>query len=101
MLVGYVSDERHLALPDVAVELESATASAATYSRATGAVHADLPPGRYRVTLSHPGYGPKWVEVEVGSTPHQFRLLRDGLLGYVWPKWVRPGESAGWRVHAP
>ena len=32
--------------------------------------------------------------------PYQFRLLADGLLGYAWPKWVRTGEQAEFRVHS-
>ena len=33
-------------------------------------------------------------------SPHQFRLLADGLLGYAWPKWVRGGEAGEFRVHS-
>src|SRR5690606_26330441 len=29
------------------------------------------------------------------------RLLRDGLLGSMWPKWVRSGETGEFRVHSP
>ena len=47
-------------------------------------------------------FGAKRVEVEIGNGQiHQFRLLSDGLLGYVWPKWSRAGEQAEFRVHAP
>ena len=35
------------------------------------------------------GYGSKLSTVELGREPVQFRLLADGLLGYMWPKWVR------------
>ncbi len=34
------------------------------------------------------------------ATPVQFRLLADGLLGYMWPKWVRAGEVSEYRIHA-
>lgn len=102
MLVGYVSDERYIALPDAQVEFESEDRSVSTEvrSRASGSVHADLPPGRYVVTLAKTGYGSKRIELEIGGAPHHFRLLKDGLLGYAWPKWVRSGEKAEFRVHS-
>ena len=67
-----------------------------------GAVYADLAPGDYRVTLVKEGFGSKNVTMTVRSeaAPHQFRLLSDGLLGYVWPKWVRSGERSEFRVHS-
>ncbi|MCI0703369.1 MAG: carboxypeptidase regulatory-like domain-containing protein, partial [Planctomycetia bacterium] len=34
------------------------------------------------------------------NSPHHFRLLSDGLLGYAWPKWVRSGEKSEFRVHS-
>lgn len=102
MLVGYVSDERYLALAEVALEFEDAAGrSWETHSRASGAVHVELPPGTYRVSLQKEGVGSKRVEVTVAEgAPHHFRLLSDGLLGYAWPKWVRCGEEAEFRVHS-
>lgn len=106
-LIGYVSDERFLALPDVAVELRgpegaAAQGTATTYSAASGAIYADCPPGRYRVTLAKDGYGAKHVEVDLPTAvPRQFRLLSDRLAGFVWPKWVRSGELSEFRVHSP
>ena len=100
MLVGYVSDERYLALADVMLEFEDAAGSVAARSRATGAVYADVGPGTYQVTLQKPGYGAKRVRVTIGGGPYQFRLLSDGLLGYAWPKWVRSGEQSEFRVHS-
>ena len=102
MLIGYVSDERYVALPDVLLEFESPAGSFETRSRATGSVHLDLPPGPYKVTLQKPGYGAKSVRIDVaeGSAPYHFRLLTDGLLGYAWPKWVRSGEKSEFRVHS-
>ncbi|MBI1832781.1 MAG: hypothetical protein HYR84_15170, partial [Planctomycetes bacterium] len=48
MLIGYVSDERYVALPDVVVEFTNdAGESWEARSRATGSIHADLPPGDY------------------------------------------------------
>jgi hypothetical protein len=102
MLVGYVSDERYVALPEVLFEFENETGSVEARSRATGAVYADLEPGRYRVTLNKPGYGGKRVDLEVRpGRPYQFRLLSDCLLGYAWPKVLRSGEEAEFRVHSP
>ncbi len=101
VLVGYVSDERYVALPDVQVEFESDSVSLEVRSRASGAVHADLEPGSYRVTLAKAGYGSKRMELDIGGpTPHHFRLLKDCLLGYAWPKWVKSGEKAEFRVHS-
>lgn len=102
MLIGYVSDERYLAIPDVAVEFDSPAGSWATHSRASGAIHADVPPGPYRVTLNKPGFGAKRVQMDVQpGQPYQFRLLSDCLLGYAWPKWVKGGERSEFRVHSP
>ncbi len=101
MLVGYVSDERYVALPDVLLEFQSDGRSVEARSRATGAVHADLEPGSYEVTLYKQGFGSKRVAMTVDSAaPYQFRLLSDRLLGYAWPKWVRCGEKSEFRVHA-
>jgi N,N-dimethylformamidase len=102
MLVGYVSDERYVAIPDVLFEFENAQGSFETRSRASGAVHADLAPGPWRVTINKPGYGGKRVEMTVEEgRPYHFRLLSDCLLGYPWPKWVRSGEESEFRVHSP
>ena len=101
MLIGYVSDERYSALPDVLLEFISPQGSWEARSRATGAVHCDLSEGEYEVTLYKPGYGSKRVRMKAHSSrPHQFRLLADGLLGYAWPKWVRSGEESEFRVHS-
>ena len=70
-------------------------------SSPTGALYADVPSGRYRVTLAKEGYGSKWVECQIGSgDPLQFRLLSDSVLGYMWPKWVRAGERSEIRIHS-
>src|SRR5436309_15124716 len=102
MLIGYVSDERYSALPDVLVELlDGRGGSWETRSRASGAIHCDCPPGEYEVVIASPGYGYKRSRVAArpGSVQH-FRLLSDGLLGYAWPKCVRSGERAAFRVHS-
>ncbi len=101
--LAYVSDERFVALPDVAAELwNEATGDVAILrSSPRGAFYGELAAGRYRVTLAKAGYGSKIAVVELGeNTPHQFRLLADGLIGYMWPKWVRSGEKSQYRIHA-
>lgn len=102
MLVGYVSDERYVALADVLLEFEQEGRSVAV-ARSTprGAVYAEVEPGDYRVTLAKEGFGSKSVDLTVRpDQPHSFRLLSDHLLGYVWPRWSRSGERAEFRVHA-
>jgi N,N-dimethylformamidase len=103
MLIGYVSDEMHVAIADALLELRREGRSIEARSRASGAVHADPEPGTWEVVLTKPGYGRKSVTLEVsaGMTPHRFRLLSDRLLGYCWPKWVRAGEPVELRVHSP
>ncbi|MBL8818221.1 MAG: carboxypeptidase regulatory-like domain-containing protein [Planctomyces sp.] len=102
MLIGYVSDERYVALCGVELEfIDERGESTAVRSRASGAVHVNLPEGRYRVVLQKDGYGAKFSQITVPlKSPHHFRLLSDGLLGYAWPKWVRSGEEAEFRVHS-
>ncbi|HEY7310584.1 MAG TPA: carboxypeptidase-like regulatory domain-containing protein [Gemmataceae bacterium] len=101
MIIGYVSDERYVALPDVLLEFIQGGESWEVRSRASGAVHADLPPGEYEVVLHKPGFGGKRVRMTPRpGQPYHFRLLSDGLLGYAWPKCVRAGEQAEFRVHS-
>lgn len=102
MLIGYVSDERYVALPDVLLEFQSPRGQSwEVRSRASGAVYLDLLAGEYRVILQKPGYGAKITRVTLPTTePHHFRLLSDGLLGYAWPKWVRSGTQSEFRVHS-
>ena len=107
MLIGYVSDERYVALPDVLLEFareDDATGNEPSLLRssARGAVYAELEPGRYRVTLAKPGFGSKSVKVDVSPDhPHQFRLLSNRILGYIWPRCSRSGERAEFRIHSP
>jgi N,N-dimethylformamidase len=101
MLLGYVSDERYLALAGVDVELIVPGESISVRSGATGSIHADVGPGRYEVILAKDGFGAKRVAASFdGRVPHHFRLLKDDLLGYAWPKWVRAGERSEFRVHS-
>jgi len=103
MLVGYVSDERYMAIAGVDVELRRGNQFvAATRSTASGAIHADIEAGEHQVILAKAGYGAKRVTMSAADgAPYPFRLLRDGLLGYVWPKWRKSGERAEFRVHSP
>jgi N,N-dimethylformamidase len=102
MLIGYVSDERYVALADVAVEFTNAHGESwEARSRASGSIHCDLPPGDYTVTLSKPGFGSKRVRMTPQAwEPYQFRLLSDTLFGYAWPKCVRSSEASEFRVHS-
>ncbi|MFN5075722.1 MAG: N,N-dimethylformamidase beta subunit family domain-containing protein [Planctomyces sp.] len=102
MKIGYVSDERYVALPDVLLEFVDDTGhSWETRSRASGSIWLDLPAGHYRVILRKDGFGAKISHLTIPSPePVHFRLLADGLLGYAWPKWVRSGDESEFRVHA-
>lgn len=103
MIVGYVSDERFVALNGVTVEIsgDGRAADLVVTSTPSGAIHADVSPGTYDVILVKDGYGSKRSSVEVGGADvHQFRLLSDGLLGYMWPKSVRSGGRSEFRVHS-
>ena len=102
MLIGYVSDERYVALPDTLLEFTGPAGDVVqARSGASGAVYADLSPGPWGVVLARQGYGSKRVSISVvEGRPCHFRLLADGLLGYAWPKWVRGGERSEFRVHS-
>ena len=64
MLIGYVSDERFIALHDVAVLFETADADPLQVrSLADGSVRADLPAGDYRVTFRRDGFSAKRTSV--------------------------------------
>jgi N,N-dimethylformamidase len=101
MLLGYVSDERYVAIAGVEIEILGPHGSLAARSRASGVIHADIEPGQYEVMLAKDGYASKRVTVDLSpDQPRQFRLLKDDLLGYAWPKWVRAGERSEFRVHS-
>ena len=101
MLIGYVSDERYLALSDVLFEFTNERTIVQSRSSASGAVHAELEAGTYTATFQRDGFGPKRVQVNAQSgKPHHFRLLSNTLLGYAWPKVVKSGELSEFRVHA-
>ena len=63
MLIGYVSDERYIALHDTQFEIASETLHVETRSRATGEIFADIPPSPYNVTCQKNGYGPKQGQI--------------------------------------
>lgn len=102
MLIGYVSDERYVALADVLLEFERDGRSVAVVrSTPRGAVCAEIEPGEYRVTLVRDGFGSKSVRVNLDQgKPYHFRLLSDRLLGFAWPKWVKSGDRSEFRVHS-
>lgn len=102
MLIGYVSDERYVAVADALLEFQSQGEIAAIVrSTPRGAVHADLTPGEYVVTIVKDGFGSKSVQMTFKpGQPYQFRLLSDCILGYVWPRAVKTGESSEFRVHS-
>lgn len=103
MLVGYVSDEQYVAIADVAIEFSSPALEEPLVTRSTprGEVFAALAPAVYTTTLVKPGFGSKTVSVTVDQAkPHQFRLLSDRLLGYMFPLATRSGKTSEFRVHS-
>jgi len=102
MLVGYVSDERYVALADVMLEFQrDGRTEAIVRSTPRGAIVAQLAPGDYHVTLVKDGFGSKSVNMTADPRqPYQFRLLSDCILGFVWPRAVKAGERSEFRVHA-
>jgi hypothetical protein len=102
MLIGYVSDERYVALPEVLLEFTNARGeSREARSRASGSVFGEMPAGDYVVTLQRQGFGAKRVRLTLPPvSPYHFRMLSDCLLGYAWPRCVRTGERAEFRVHS-
>ena len=102
MLVGYVSDERFVALSGVQIEFQqNQQTRAVVQSTPRGAVLVELPAGSYDVTLVAPGFGSKRVTLDLPQAqPYHFRLLADGILGYVWPREVKTGERSEFRVHS-
>ena len=76
MLVGYVSDERYVALADVLLEFRSGDYVVPARSSISGAIYVDLEPGTYEVVLGKSGYGSKIVTAGItGDEPYQFRLF--------------------------
>ena len=102
MLVGFVSDERFVAIPDVLCEFISSDGiSYETKSRARGSIYIDIPLGLYNLTFYKEGYGSKSVDCKISDQKiHQFRLLSNNLCGYVWPKWTQSDSFSEFRVHS-
>ena len=103
MLIGYVSDERYVALSDALLEFQrDGQMVCVVRSSPRGGVYAEIEPGEYVVTLVKDGFGSKSVRMTVDpQRPYQFRLLSDCILGYVWPRAVKAGERSEFRVHSP
>lgn len=103
MLIGFVSDERYLAVHDVSLDfLQDGISVLSTRSSPRGAVYGELDPGTYTVELARDGFGSKSVDIDLPSaSPIQFRLLSDTLYGFMKPRWVRGGSEGEYCVHAP
>ena len=102
MHVGFVSDERYVAIPDVLCEFISPDGTSyETRSRARGAIYIDIPEGLYNLTLHKQGYGSKSIDIELKDNEvHQIRLLSNNLCGYIWPKWTQSESFSEFRVHS-
>ncbi|MFT5326501.1 MAG: N,N-dimethylformamidase [Planctomycetaceae bacterium] len=101
MLVGYVSNERYVALSDILFEFRGTDGVVTARSSISGAVYAEIETGDYEVVFGGDGFGSKIVQMRAREDePYQFRLLSDCLLGYAWPKCVKSGERSEFRVHA-
>ncbi len=102
MLTGFVGDENYVAIAGVDVEAESGgELVAVTRSTATGAMHLDVAPGVVQLALSKPGFTGKRTTVTVSENkPFQVRLLSDRMYGFMWPNWVRAGETSEYCVHS-
>ncbi|MFC4948203.1 N,N-dimethylformamidase beta subunit family domain-containing protein [Pseudonocardia sp. GCM10023141] len=103
-VICHVSDERFAALAGVDVEFDDGTDVVVLRSAPSGAVHGELAPGHYRVTLARDGYGAKRAVVQVAADgtadPAHLRLLTEAPSGYVWPKWTVAGGTGSVRVHS-
>ncbi len=101
MLIGYLSDEQHVAIAGAWVTLENESGRWDLRSQSDGALLADVAGGEYQVTLNHADFGGKRVTATIREdNPCQFRLLSESLVGYMWPKWVRVGQGSEYRIHS-
>ncbi|HZS53714.1 MAG TPA: N,N-dimethylformamidase beta subunit family domain-containing protein [Bryobacteraceae bacterium] len=103
MLIGFVSDERYVAISGAYVELRSRSLDEPVVIRSSprGEIYANVPSGEYEVTLVQKGFGSKITRITAErERPHQFRLLSDRLLGYMWPLWTAAGDNSEIRVHS-
>lgn len=99
LLVGYVSDEMNVAIPNATLEISGASSPIIARSGPSGAVYADCADGEYEVVIACAGYGSKRARATLSpERPHLFRLQSDRPLGYVWPKSVTAGDRAELRV---
>jgi hypothetical protein len=80
LLIGYVSDEKYVALPDVLLEFVAPDGdSREARSRASGAVHAEVPAGDYRVALHKPGFGARSVRLTLPTSQAQVAVRETSL----------------------
>ena len=103
MLIGFVSDEMHVALSDVLFEFSKGSEVLEARSSASGAVRAELSAGVWQAVVTKLNFGRKTIQIEVklGMSLIQMRLMSDRLLGYAWPKWAQAGDTVELRVHSP
>lgn len=102
MLIGYVSDEWHLAIAGADVEIRQlGVPVAVARSTPSGAVLSQVPPGTYEVIVDKPGFGAKRTQVRVSPdmAPERIRLLSDKPYGYAWPRCAPAGSSVEIRFH--
>ena len=102
MHVGFVSDERYVAIPDVLCEFISPDGTSyETRSRVRGAIYIEIPEGSYNVSFYKQGYGSKSIDIKLKDNEiQQFRLLSNNLCGYIWPKWTQSESFSEFRVHS-
>ena len=104
MLVGWVSDERYLALAGVDVEMERDGELVAQVRSSASGRDGRGRARRVSTASAWPAMASasKWVNARLGpdEPPIALRLLSDAPLGFVWPRWVRAGEQAELRFHA-
>ena len=101
-ILGFVSDERYVALSDVGILIESEEhGSVQIQTRVDGSIAAALPSGDFKFTLWKDRFSGKRVDVTLPSAgPLQLRLLSNKLVGYMHPKWAQAGEKSEFRVHS-
>ena len=84
MILAYVSDEHYSALHGVLAEVVDLLHGyqLELSSSASGALSAELPPGRYRITLAKDGYGTQMDKMRsprhhsFATSPHESVSLR-------------------------
>ena len=90
MRIGYVSDERYVALADVAIEfIDARGGSWETRSRASGSIHAELPAGELQSLLTQ-------HDSPIGRLTHLAPVVQ---MSETPARWSRPAVQRGF--HQP